>query len=109
VPSLLEAARKFLDFPDESRRAVAKAVLDVTGAGRDIKAALLSRDRNVDLATYFDFWFGDSVACTQKLVDSGDIEARCLAECLIQMERQAIKARETFLTEMKRVGIKPKG
>ena len=105
--NLLEAARHFADSPDENRRAVAKAVLDVTAAGRAIKDALL-QNRDADLAPYFDFWFADSVACAQKLLASDDKEARYLAECLIQLEQAAIKSKESFLAEMKRLGIKPK-
>ncbi|SRR5216684_818108 len=107
APHLLEAARKFADSPEENRRAVAKAVLDVTAAGRAIKEALL-QNRDADLAPYLDFWFADSVACAQKLFASDDKEARYLAECLIQLEQAAIKSKESFLAEMKRLGIKPK-
>jgi hypothetical protein len=108
APKLLEAARKFADSPDENRRAVAKAVLDVTAAGRAIKDAIIE-NRDADLAPYFDFWFADSVACAQRLLDSADEEARYLAECLIRLEQAAIKSKESFLAEMKRLGIKPKG
>jgi hypothetical protein len=98
APHLLDAARKFADSPDENRRAVAKAVLDVTAAGRAIKDAMLL-GRDADLAPYFDFWFADSIACAKKLVDSDDIEARCLAECLVQVEQATIKAKQSFLAE----------
>jgi hypothetical protein len=108
APNLLEAARKFAKSPDENRRAVAKAVLDVTAAGRAIKDALL-QNSDADLAPYFDFWFADSIACAQKLLDSDDKEARYLAQCLIELEQAAIKSKESFLAETKRLGIKPKG
>jgi hypothetical protein len=107
VRHLLEAARKFVDSPDENRRAVAKAVLDVTAAGRNIMDAMLEH-RGAYLAPYFDFWFADAVACAQKLLNSEDNEARYLAECLIKLEEAAIKSKEGFLAEMKRLGIKPK-
>jgi hypothetical protein len=104
---LLEAARKFADSPDENRRAVAKAVLDVTAAGRKIKDALAA-NRHAELAPYFDFWFADSVACAKKLLNSEDKEARYLAECLIELDKATIKSKESFLAEVKRLGIKPK-
>jgi hypothetical protein len=105
-PYLLDAARKFADSPDENRRSVAKAVLDVTAAGRAIKDALL-QNRDADLAPYFDFWFADSVVCAHKLLDSDDKDARHLAECLIALEKAAIISKESFLGEMKRLGVKP--
>ena len=40
---------------------------------------------------------------------SDDKEARHLADCLIQLEQAAIKSKESFLIEMKRLGINPKG
>jgi hypothetical protein len=104
---LLEAARKFADSPDENRRPVAKAVLDVTAAGRAIKNALME-SRNADLAPYFDFWFADSITCAQKLLHSNDKEALCLAECLIKLDEATIKSKESFLAEMKRLRVKPK-
>jgi hypothetical protein len=107
-PHVLEAARNLADSPDENRRAVAKAVLDVTAAGRAIMDAL-RENRNADLAPYFDFWFADSVACAQNLLTSEDKDARYLAECLIELEQATIKSKERFLAEMKRLGIKPKG
>lgn len=105
---LLEAARKFADSSDENRRAVAKAVLDVTAAGRAIKDAILE-DRDADLAPYFDFWFADSIECAQNLLVSDEKDARQLAECLIQLEQALIKSKESFLAEQKRLEIKPKG
>ena len=108
APYLLEAARKLVDSPDENCRAVAKAVLDVTDAGRKIKDALLE-NRDADLAPYFDFWFADSIACAQKLLQSDDKEARYLSECLIKLEEAAIKSKEGLLAEFKRLGIKPGG
>jgi hypothetical protein len=108
APHLLQAARKFADSPDENRRAVAKAVLDVTAAGREIKDALV-QGRDADLAPYFDFWFADAVAYAQKLLAADDNDARYLAECLIQLEQAAINSKESFLAKMKRIGIKPKG
>jgi hypothetical protein len=104
---LLEAARKFADSPNENCRAVAKAVLDVVAAGRKIKNAL-AENRDADLAPYFDFWFADSVACAQRLLPSDDKQARYLAACLIELEAAAIKSKESFLAEMKRLGITPK-
>ncbi len=80
----------------------------MTAAGRAIKNAPLE-NRDADLAPYFDFWFADSVACAQNLLNSDEKEARYLAECLIQLERAAIKSKESFLAEMKRLGIRPKG
>lgn len=108
APHLLQAARDSADSLDENRRAVAKAVLDVTAAGRAIKDAQL-QDHSADLAPYFDFWFADSVECAHKLLASDDKEARYLAECLIQLEQAAIKSKESFLAEVKRLGIKPRG
>jgi hypothetical protein len=98
--NLLEAARKLVDSPDENRRSVAKAVVDVTATGRAIKDALLE-NRNADLAPYFDFWFADSINCAQKLLHSDDKESRYLAECLIKLEQAAIKSKESLLAEMK--------
>ena len=104
---VLEHARKLVDSPDENCRSVAKAVLDVVAAGRAIKDALRQK-RSVNLDSYFDFWFADATTCAQRLRKSGDQVSRNLAECLIKLEEATIKSKESFLKEMKRLGVKPK-
>jgi hypothetical protein len=106
--AVMAAAQKFRDSPDEDRRCVAKALLDVTAAGRAIKDALIE-DRDVDAAPYFDFWFADAISAAEKLLHSDDKEARYLAQCLIDSEKAIIKSKESFLAEVKRLGVKPKG
>lgn len=106
VETVMAAACKLVNSPDENRRSVAKAVLDVTAAGRTIKDALVE-NRDADLAPYFDFWFGDSITCAEKLLHSDDQDARLLAECLIAMEKATIQSKESFLAEMKRLGVRP--
>jgi hypothetical protein len=105
-PRLLEAAQKLADSPDEDRRAVAKALLDVTAAGRKIQDAM-GENRDVDLAPYFDFWFADAVSSAEKLLQADDQETRQLARCVIDAEKAIIKSKESFLVEQKRLGIKP--
>jgi hypothetical protein len=103
---LLATARAFAASPDENRRAVGKALLDVTAAGVAIKKAIEEK-RNADLAPYLDFWFADAVACGQKLLLYEDSESRDLARCLIDAEQAVIASKESVLSEIKRLGLKP--
>lgn len=105
--AVMEAAQKLRESPDEDRRCTAKALLDVTAAGRAIKDAIIE-DRDVDLAPYFDFWFADAVSAAEKLQHADDKDARHLAQCVLDSEKAIIKSKESFLAEMKRLGIKPK-
>jgi hypothetical protein len=99
-------ARASVTSPDENYRSVAKAVLDVTAEALSIQKAI-AEDGRVDLAPYFDFWFGDAVGCANKLLQYDDKEARHLGQCLIDLEKASIKSKESFLAEMKRLGIQP--
>jgi hypothetical protein len=108
VERIMAVARDHLDSPDGNYRSVAMAVLDVTAVATTIQKEIAA-DGNVDLAPYFDFWFGDAVDCAHKLLHYSDSDARDLGQCLIDMEKAAIKSKENFLTEMKRLGIRPGG
>ena len=99
-------ARASIASHDENYRSVAKAVLDVTAEALSIQKAI-AEDGRVDLAPYFDFWFGDAVGCANKLLQYDDKEARHLGQCLIDLEKASIKSKESFLAEMKRLGIQP--
>src|SRR5262249_42595452 len=103
---VLATARAFADSPDENRRSVAKALLDVTAAGRTIREAM-QENRGADLAPYFDFWFADAVACAQRLLQEEEPESRHLAQCLIESEKAILQSKERFLAEVKRHGIRP--
>ena len=91
VDRLMAVARTFAVSPDENRRTVAKALLDVTAAGLAIKKAI-EENRNADLAPYLDFWFADAISSAQKLLQYEDIESRDLAQCLIDSEKAIIKS-----------------
>jgi hypothetical protein len=103
---LTATARKFADSPDENRRSVAKALLDVTAAGLAIKKAM-ENNADADLAPYLDFWFVDSISCAQQLLKYDDAESRNLAQCLIDAEKAVIESKERVLSEIKRAGLKP--
>lgn len=106
VEHLMTTARAFATSPDENRRSVAKALLDVTALGMDLKNAI-EENRDADMAPYLDFWFADSVACARKLRHYEDPESRDLAECLISAEQDVIASKESVLSEIKRLGLKP--
>jgi hypothetical protein len=105
---LMAIARKWRDSPDENRRCVTKALLDVTDLGRVIADNMMN-DRNTDLAPYLDFWFADAVACAENLSKYEDAESRDLAQCLIDSEKSLIKSKERVLAEINRLGIRPSG
>jgi hypothetical protein len=104
-PPVRVLARKLLDSPDDNCRSLAKAVLDVAKAGRKIKTSIAG-DKEIDLAPYFDFWFGDALDTAQKLLHSDDKVIRQLAQCLIEMEKAVVESKENFLVEMKRLGFR---
>jgi hypothetical protein len=102
---LMAAARKLVDSPDENRRAVAKALLDVTSEGLALKKAM-ETNTNADMAPYLDFWFADAIACAKKLLQYEDAESRDLGECLIETEKAVMKSKQSVLGEIKRLGMK---
>jgi hypothetical protein len=112
---MVSVARKFADSPDENRRAVAKALLDVSAAGLAVKKAMEPRtdtesamkaNTNTDMAPYLDFWFADAISSAQKLLRYDDAESRDLAQCLIDAEKAVMKSKESVLAEIKRLGLK---
>jgi hypothetical protein len=105
---IMAVARNNLDSPDENLRSVAKAVLDVTAEASKIKSAM-AEDKDADLGPYFDFWFADALNCANQLLDCEEPDARNLARCLIDIERATVKSKESFLVEMKRLGLRPGG
>jgi hypothetical protein len=105
---VLDIARTWLASSDhEKRRAIAKALIDVTKEARTVQRGLADNG-NVDLAPYFDFWMGDAVSAANELLNSNDENDRTLAQCLIDQEKAIIKSKADFLAEMKRQGIQPK-
>jgi hypothetical protein len=102
---LMSLARGLVSSPSEDCRAVSKAVLDVTAEADKVRGKL-ARDENADLAPYFDFWFADAVECANRLIKDENDDVRYLATCLIEIEKAVIKSKESFLAEMKRVGVK---
>lgn len=102
----MEAAKKLLDSNDENERAVAKAVIDVTAETIKVQQAVAAKGK-VNLAPYFDFWFGDALASANALLKSTDENTHYLARCLIDQEKSINESKESFLLEMKRLGVKP--
>ena len=102
---LMGIMRKFADSPDENRRAVAKAMLDVSAAGAAVKEAML-KNAGCDMAPYLDFWFADALVCAQKLLQYDDAESRDMGQSLIDAEKSVIKSKESVLAEIKRLGLK---
>lgn len=106
--TVVAAAQRFLSSPDEKLRSVAKALLDVTAAGLPIKKGMME-DSDTKLDPYLDFWFGDAISCAERLLHSDNEEVRHIAQCLIDAEKAVIKSKESILSEMKRLKIKPPG
>ena len=104
---LMSLARESVESPNADLRTVANALIDVTNEADKI-AQGFADDGNVDLAPFFDFWFVDAIDAAKRLRESPDDNLRHLAECLIQQEQSIIESKEDFLTETKRLGIKPK-
>lgn len=103
---LMSFARESTEAQDADLRAVSKALIDVTNEA-DIVLKQFAADGNVDLAPFFDFWFVDSVDAAKRLLESPDDNIRHLAECLISQEQAIVESKEDFLTETKRLGVKP--
>jgi len=103
---IMNIARQHLNSPDESCRAVAKALFDVTTEAKTVQEAL-QEDRSAKLDSYLDFWFADAIEHANKLLTSSDTDARVLALCLIDMEKSVISTKESLLAEMKRTGTRP--
>jgi hypothetical protein len=104
--TIMASARKLVASPDENRRSVAKALLDATAAGLAIKKAM-EENRDADMAPYLDFWFADASSNAEQFLHCDDEEARDVAQCLIDVEKAAIKSKESVLAEIKRLGLKP--
>ncbi|MBI3821706.1 MAG: hypothetical protein HY289_03390 [Planctomycetes bacterium] len=102
---LMGIIRTFADSPDENRRAVAKAMIDVSAAGAMIKEAIL-KNAGCDMAPYLDFWFADALVCARSLLEYDDAESRDLGQSLIDAEKSVIRSKESVLAEIKRLGLK---
>lgn len=105
--STLSLARSLSDSPDVDCRAVAKAILDSNTEATIVREGI-ANNLDVDLAPYLDFWFADALECANRLRRHPDSEIRNMANCLIELEADAIKSKECVLTEIKRLGSKPK-
>ena len=103
---LLEFARNSHNAQNEDLRAVAKAVLDATHEATTVQKAIAANGK-VDLAPYFDFWFGDAIEAANRLIDSDDENTRYLAKCVIGQQKAVADSKESFLREMKRLGVEP--
>lgn len=103
---LLDAARKGKHSSNVDIRTVSKALLDLTSEATEIQSEIL-KDGNVDLGPFFDFWFVDAIECANRLQSHDDEIIVALANCIINAEKGIIKSKESFLWEMKRLGIKP--
>lgn len=101
VERIIQIAQRFLESPNEQRRAVAKAVLDITREGAAIFDGI-QKPGTVDVAPYFDMWLGDAIDAANELLRSDDKDDRDLAKCLLDQERDIIKSKEIFLVELKR-------
>lgn len=103
VPSgdTLEMARKSLESSDSDKRNVAKSILDATDISIKTRDKFL-RNENVDVAPYFDHWFGDTIESAHRLLQSTDIASRNIALSLIALEKDILRSKEDFLIEAKR-------
>jgi len=105
VPSddVILLARENLDSENADKKIVAKALLDATDVSIATRDAL-GKAGNVDLAVYFDHWFGDAIESATRLLKSEDNASRYLAKCLIDQEQSVIKSRADFLEKLKQAG-----
>jgi len=103
---VLAIARTWLTSEDERRRAVGKALIDVTKEARTVQQAMAANG-HVELGPYFDFWMADAIAAANELLTSDDENDRALAQCLIDQEKAILESKAGFLAEMKRQGIQP--
>ncbi len=103
---LLNAAKKGKYSSNADIRTVSKALLDLTSEAKTIQREI-KKDGNVDLGPFFDFWFVDAIECAERLKSHDDETIVALADCIIDAEQCIIKSKESFLLEMKRLGVKP--
>lgn len=103
---LLAFARESVESPNADLCTVANAMLDVTSEAEKIRQGFANNGK-VDLAPFFDFWFADAIDAAKRLKKSPDDNTRHLADCLITQEQSIIESKEDFLTETKRLKLKP--
>lgn len=95
----------------QDERDVAKALLDTTEVTIRTQNELRDSTTNngsCDLAPYFDHWIGDAIDAAARILKSSvNDDIRNVAKCLIGQSKAISQSKESFLREIKRVGIPP--
>ncbi len=105
--AVLASAKVLLISDIQQHRDIAKVVVELTDIQKAIQAEIM-KDGTVDLAPWFDYWFGDTIETAQQLKNSASVDISHVAHVLIEQEAGIIHSKESFLKEMKRLGVRPK-
>lgn len=108
---VLSNANDLLMSDNQDHRDIGKVVTDLTVIQKTIQESIqheMTNDGTVDLAPWFDYWFGDTIETAQRLKDSPQIPVSHVAHVLLDQESAIIHSKESFLKEMKRLDVRPK-
>ncbi len=95
-----ELATEATKSPNAKIRSVAKAFLDCTGEANKL-LHLSKSGANVDFGPVFDFWFGDVLDDAAEFVQSGNDNAKQIAQSRITLADSIHQSRASYFASVK--------